>query len=66
MTINVTDDQASQEPKKDGCCGGGQAKDPKAQLVPKEQAIPSGPDKHAPVHHAEKGSGCYGDAKTSK
>lgn len=64
----VTNEQASHEPKKHGCCGGGhvKAKDQQAQPAQKEHAIPPSDDKHEHAHHSDGGSGCCGGGKASK
>ncbi len=62
----VTNEQASHEPKKHGCCGGAHAEDQKAKTTQKEKAIPSGDRKHEDAHQSGGGSGCCGGAKASK
>jgi hypothetical protein len=62
----VTNEQASHEPKKHGCCGGGHVKDQQAQPAQKENAILPSDDKHQHAHHSDGGSGCCGGGKASK
>ena len=64
----VTKEQASHEPKKHGCCGGGHVKDQQAQPAQKEKehAILPSDDKHQHAHHSDGGSGCCGGGKASK
>ena len=62
----VTNEQASHELKKHGCCGGGHVKDQKAQPAHKENASPPSNDKHEHAHHSDGGSGCCCGGKASK
>ena len=55
----------SQEPKKDGCCGGTHAKDQKAQVA-KTGKDPSDDHKHENMPKSDGGSGCCGGSKATK
>ena len=61
-----TQEHASHEPKKHGCCGGSHAKDEKAQPAPREQANPPAGSKHEHAHDSAGGSGCCGGGKARK
>jgi hypothetical protein len=62
----ITQEHASHEPKKHGCCGGSHAKDQKAQSAAQEQANPQGASKREHSHHSDGSSCCCGSDKASK
>ena len=61
----VTNEQASHEPKKHGCCGG-HVKDQKAPPAQKRTRHSTWDDKHGHTHHSDGGSGCCSGGKASK
>ena len=61
-----THEHPSPEPKKQGCCGEGHAKDEKAQPAAQQQANPQGAPKHEHSNHSGGSSCCCGSGKASK
>ena len=62
----ITNEDASPESKKHGCCGGSLAEDQKAQPARKKEASPTGNAPHEHAHQSDGGSGCCGGGKASK
>ena len=62
----VTSEQASHEPKEQGCCCGGHVKDQQAQPAQKEHATPPRDEKHQHARHSDSGSSCCGGGKANK